>query len=129
MTMIAQLYGCVVHINPHCLAISIAFSRKQTRKFKNNRWVKKYMKKYSYKVYVPTMYQIHDKFVIHPEIWKNLKEQVQNNEWYQNNPDKSLGRCKENVQRDEGRGKRPISTFAMATRQLNPQSVTGRVLS
>ena len=77
MGMIGHLYGMEVYINEYCVIKSIEFTRKQTRKFKNHRWVKKYMKKYSYEIFTPTMVQIHDKITMHPTIWEQIKKELE----------------------------------------------------
>ena len=77
MALIGHLYGSEVHTSEHCVTISIAFTRKQTRKFKNHRWVKKYLKKYSCEVLTPSMVQYHDKMIFHPRVWDKLKVKLE----------------------------------------------------
>lgn len=77
MNMIGHLYGMGVHTSEHCMSRSTGFTRKQTRKFKNHRWVKKYLKKYSYEIQTPTMVQYHDKMIMHPKVWEQLKIQLE----------------------------------------------------
>ena len=75
--VIGQLYGTPVFVSPHALETKIKFTRKQTRKFTNTRWVKKYKKKYSYEKLIPAMFKdmIHGRIYIHPEIFEKLKQQ------------------------------------------------------
>ena len=49
-------------------------TRKQTRKFKNKRWVKKYRKKYSKIVPDSNAYVFGGKLVCHPEVLERLKQ-------------------------------------------------------
>jgi hypothetical protein len=76
-----RLYGMELFVDENIVKKSTAFTRKQTRKFKNNRWVKKYMKKYSYEVITPSMsiININNKLVMHPEAWILLQEKLNEN--------------------------------------------------
>lgn len=73
MNLIGYLYGMNIHISEHCGIKKRIFTRKQTRKFKNRRWVKKYEKKYSYVKMIPQIVSLHDKIIMHPEAWEKIK--------------------------------------------------------
>ena len=94
MNMMGHLFGMEIHVSPLCTAKEKRFTRKQTRKFTNTRWVKKYIKKYSYEVDVPTVIAFHDKMTIHPEIWKKLKEKYDEGKTSGDVPDSSIRKSK-----------------------------------
>lgn len=74
---VGHVSGLDVYLNFHCGTRSRKFTKKQTRKFTNTRWVKKYKKKYSYEVLTPTAVTFQDKIIMHPTIWERLKLQKQ----------------------------------------------------
>lgn len=84
MSYIGSLYGMEVHTDENVVERKLAFKRKQTRKFKNHRWVKKYRKKYSYAITRPSMIQIHEKLLIHPKAWEFLQTKINENNFRQN---------------------------------------------
>ncbi len=73
-----KLYGYTVISSP--AMIERIFTKKQTRKFKNNRWCKKYQKKYS--CFLPRKTLLVDsmnKMIwCHPETYRLLKEEKEN---------------------------------------------------
>ena len=79
MGAIGKLYELDVYTNKHCGTTSIEFTRKQTRKFTNTRWVKKYLKKYSYKEFTPGMVQYHDKIILDPLVYQRIIQEQELN--------------------------------------------------
>lgn len=74
--MLKDLYGMEVVESTHAVTSTRKFFRKQTRKFTNTRWVKKYKKKYSYLEYEPGAFyvEIHQALFSHPRVLKALQE-------------------------------------------------------
>jgi len=70
--MLGKLYGLDVYTDVNCGTTEIKFTRRQTRKFTNTRWVKKYLKKYSYEEFTPGMIEYKDKIIIHPKVYQNI---------------------------------------------------------
>lgn len=50
------------------------FTKKQTRKFKNRRWVKKYKKKYSHMKFIPGMMMVQGNLLAHPALIPTLEK-------------------------------------------------------
>lgn len=71
--MVGHMSGLAIYLDVNCGNRSTKFTRKQTRKFTNTRWVKKYEKKYSYEVLTPTAVTFKDKIIMHPSIWQRLE--------------------------------------------------------
>lgn len=78
MNYIGKLYGMEVYLSDNVVETCIKFTRKQTRKFKNTRWVKKYLKKYSYEATKPSMNVIENygKMIMHPLAWDFIREKA-----------------------------------------------------
>ena len=74
--MLKDLFGMKVVESAYAVTQNRKFTRKQTRKFTNTRWVKKYKKKYSYIEFEPGAFysEIHKTLFIHPRALKALQE-------------------------------------------------------
>ncbi len=105
MNFRGHLYGLKAYTSEYCVERSTAFTRKQTRKFKNHRWVKKYLKKYSYEVQTPSMVKYHDKIIMHPEIYIKLKKEIDGQE----------------IQRNDRQGECGLSAIGMGRRMILAQ--------
>ena len=74
--MLKDLFGTKVVESAHAVTANRKFTRKQTRKFTNTRWVKKYKKKYSYIEYEPGAFfiAVNNTLIIHPTALKALQK-------------------------------------------------------
>jgi hypothetical protein len=72
--MIGTLSGFPIFESIYAINQVRKFTKKQTRKFKNHRWVKKYIKKYSYFESKPGAFfdSINQRYYIHPEVLKSI---------------------------------------------------------
>ena len=70
--------GIPYFVSEHAGTNTTEFTRKQTRKFKNTRWVKKYLKKHSYQKFHPGAYEdrINGCLYIHPLALRELQESL-----------------------------------------------------
>lgn len=78
--MLSHLNGFPIFSNINVGITKINFTKKQTRKFTNTRWTKKYLKKYSHKVLVPQAIfdNVNKCYFIHPIILKQIEQGKQN---------------------------------------------------
>lgn len=75
MNYVGSLYGMKVFLDDNIMETCTKFTKKQTRKFKNTRWVKKYIKKYSYLSTKPSMNIVknYEMMIMHPLTWDSIK--------------------------------------------------------
>lgn len=86
--LIGTYCGLEVYIAPHAGTTTRVSTRKQTRKFKNARWVKKYKKRHTKELFTPGIFQVHDAIFVHPslepEFNEMLKQSKDKNSWLRN---------------------------------------------
>lgn len=78
MNSIGEICGIPFFVSEHAGTRERVFTRKQTRKFKNKRWCKKYIKKYSYETFTPGAFMIQNNqaLLMHPDVYKKVKDKI-----------------------------------------------------
>lgn len=78
MKSIGEICGIPFFVSEHAGTRERVFTRKQTRKFKNKRWCKKYIKKHSYEILIPGIFMIRGNTaaMMHPDIYIKLRDKI-----------------------------------------------------